>query len=50
MIASFIALVPFNIFHAPHAIWWIEAIALFFFGISWLAKANRYSWLFADKE
>jgi hypothetical protein len=50
MIVSFIALIPFNIFHVPHAIWIIETIALFFFGISWLTKANCYSWLFADKE
>jgi hypothetical protein len=50
MIASFIALIPFNIFHIPHAIWIIETAALFFFGISWLTKANRYYWLFADKE
>jgi hypothetical protein len=50
MIASFIALIPFNIFHVPHAIWLIETIALFFFGISWLTKANRYYWLFADQE
>ena len=50
MIASFIALIPFNIFHIPYAIWIIETVALFFFGISWLTKANRYYWLFADKE
>ena len=50
MIASFIALIPFNIFHVPHAIWLIETIALFFFGISWLTKANRHYWLFADQE
>lgn len=30
--------------------WLAEAIALFFFGISWLTKANCYPWLFADKE
>lgn len=29
--------------------WLIEAIALTFFGISFLTKANTYSWLFADK-
>jgi hypothetical protein len=29
-------------------IWLVEAIALFFFGISWLTKANAYKWLFAD--
>lgn len=30
--------------------WLAEAIALFFFGISWLTKANCYPWLFADKK
>lgn len=29
-------------------VWLIEVIALFFFGISWLTKANRYKWLFCD--
>lgn len=29
-------------------VWVVEAIALFFFGISWLTKANRYKWLFCD--
>ena len=31
-------------------IWLMETIALFFFGISWLTKANCYPWLFADKD
>lgn len=31
-------------------VWVVEAIALFFFGISWLTKANYYPWLFADKK
>ena len=29
-------------------VWLMETIALFFFGISWLTKANRYKWLFCD--
>lgn len=29
-------------------IWLVEAVALFFFGISWLTKANAYKWLLAD--
>lgn len=28
--------------------WLIEMLALSFFGISWLTKANAYKWLFAD--
>lgn len=47
MIASFsILLVP----GFPVKIWVMETIALFFFGISFLTKANIYPWLFADKE
>lgn len=47
MIASFgIMLLPsFYI-----QIWLVETIALFFFGISWLTKANCWTWLFADKK
>lgn len=30
--------------------WLIEAIALFFFGVSWLTKANVYKFLFCDKD
>lgn len=52
MIASFI-LVPlanFGIINVSHIVWWIEAIALAFFGISWITKANCIPWLFADKK
>ena len=31
-------------------IWLVETIALAFFGVSWLTKANSYPWLFADKK
>lgn len=31
-------------------VWLTEAIALLFFGISWLTKAQAYRWLAADKE
>lgn len=29
-------------------VWLVEAIALTFFSLSWLTKANAYKWLFAD--
>ena len=50
MIASFILLplVYLGIVDIPHVVWVIEMIALAFFGISWLTKANCYRWLFAD--
>ena len=45
MVASFlILLIPI-----PCKIWIVETIALFFFGISFLTKANIYPWLFCDK-
>lgn len=52
MIASFILLplVSYDIIKVPHVIWVIELIALTFFGISWLTKANCIPFLFADKE
>lgn len=31
-------------------VWLIETIALQFFGVSWLTKANALPWLFADKS
>ena len=30
--------------------WIVETIALAFFGISWLTKADCYPWLFCDKK
>lgn len=46
MIASFaILLLP-----GPHCkVWLMETVALFFFGVSFLTKANIYPWLFCDK-
>ena len=47
MIASFLLmLLPY--FYIK--IWLVETIALFFFGVSWLTKANCYPLLFADKK
>lgn len=45
MLASF-AILLLPDFHIK--VWLMETIALFFFGISWLTKANRYKWLFCD--
>lgn len=45
MVASFIIMVfP----HFPYQTWITEAFALFFFGISFLTKADIYPWLFCD--
>lgn len=45
MIASFLLLLLPD-FHIK--IWLVETIALFFFGISFLTKADIYPWLFCD--
>lgn len=50
MIASFVLLVPANIFDIPYATWFIEMVALSFFGVSWITKANCVPFLFADKK
>ena len=52
MIASFILLplVQYGVIDVPHVIWVIEFIALQFFGISWITKANCIPFLFCDKE
>lgn len=49
MIGSFVLLIPLTLLNVSFATWLIEAIALMFFGISWLTKAQCYSWLFKDK-
>jgi hypothetical protein len=52
MIASFVLLpiTSLDFINIPHATWIIETIALAFFGVSWLTKANCIPWLFADKN
>lgn len=47
MVASFLILLMPGV---PCKFWIMEALALFFFGISFLTKANIYPWLFCDKE
>lgn len=50
MVVAFLAIIPISIFEWWGGTWIVEAIALIFFGISWLTKADRYAWLFADKK
>jgi hypothetical protein len=50
MIASFVLLPIFSLLGIPYAIWIIEAIALTFFGVSWLTKAECIPFLFVDKK
>lgn len=48
MIISFVLIIPINIFELWGGTWLVEAIALIFFGISWLTKSDIYPWLFCD--
>lgn len=48
MIASFLLIIPLTLFNISEAIWIIEAVALTFFGVSWLTKSQAYSLLFKD--
>lgn len=50
MVVSLAAIVPISIFELWGGVWIIETIALAFFGISWLTKADRYQWLFCDSK
>jgi prepilin signal peptidase PulO-like enzyme (type II secretory pathway) len=48
MIASFAAIFVMSLFGLSNAVWIGEALALSFFGISWLTKANCYKLLSSD--
>lgn len=50
MLVSFVAIVPAALFQIHGLTWVVECIALGFFGVSWLTKANYYKWLFAEKD
>lgn len=50
MIASFLALIPISIFGLWGGTWAVEAVALIFFGVSWITKADCVPFLFADKK
>lgn len=48
MVVSFLAIIPLSIFEVWGGTWLVEAIALSFFGLSWLTKSDVYPWLFCD--
>lgn len=48
MMAALLAIVVVAIFNIWAGTWVVEAIALFFFGIAFLTKADVYPWLFCD--
>lgn len=50
MLVSLAMIIPVSIFDIWGGTWAVEAIALAFFGVSWLTKADMYPWLFADPK
>lgn len=50
MVAALLSVVLVNIFGIYAGIWAVEAVALFFFGIAFLTKADVYPWLFCDTK
>lgn len=48
MAAALIGIVFVNLGHIYAGTWAVEAVALFFFGIAFLTKADTYPWLFCD--
>ena len=49
MVAAMVCIIPLSILEVWGGTWWVEMIALAFFGISWLTKSNVYPFLFAEK-
>jgi fatty acid desaturase len=45
-----LSLVGLFVFSGWAVTWWVEAIALMFFGIAYLTKADIYPWLFCDSK
>ena len=50
MIVALLSIVLVSIFGIYAGTWAVEAVALFFFGIAFLTKADVYPWLFCDSK
>ena len=50
MVIALVAIVFVSIFNIWAGTWLVEAVALFFFGIAFLTKADVYPWLFCDSK
>lgn len=50
MVVALLAIVAVTIFNIYAGTWAVEAVALFFFGIAFLTKADVYPWLFCDSK
>lgn len=49
MAIALLAIIPVSYIGVWGGIWFVETVALLFFGISWLTKSNIYPWLYAEK-
>jgi hypothetical protein len=50
MVIALLAIVVVTAFNIYAGTWAVEAVALFFFGIAFLTKADVYPWLFCDSK
>lgn len=50
MAIALVGIIFVNLFKVYAGTWAVEAIALFFFGIAFLTKADVYPWLFCDSK
>jgi hypothetical protein len=50
MVVALLAIVLVSLFNIWGGTWLVEAVALFFFGIAFLTKADVYPWLFCDSK
>ena len=48
MVVALLAIVLVSVFNIWGGTWLVEAVALFFFGVAFLTKADVYPWLFCD--
>ena len=48
MILSLLGIIAVVVFNIHAGTWLVETVALFFFGLSFLTKADIYPWLFCD--
>jgi hypothetical protein len=50
MVLALLAIVGVTIFDIWAGTWAVETVALFFFGVAFLTKADVYPWLFCDSK
>lgn len=50
MVLALLAIIGVTLFDIWGGTWAVEAVALFFFGIAFLTKADVYPWLFCDPK